>query len=61
VGGADGLLESYERNTVAMYYAHYNFVRKHSTIRTTPAVAGGLMDHPWSLAEFVEWGDLYGR
>ncbi|MGH0033028.1 MAG: IS1 family transposase [Myxococcota bacterium] len=49
------------RASVAMYFAHYNFVRKHSTVRTAPAVAAGLADRPWSMAEFVEWGELYGR
>lgn len=49
------------RAATATYYAHYNFVRKHSTLRTAPAVAGGLLNRPWTLAEFVEWGEVYGR
>lgn len=43
------------------YYAHYNLCRKHSTIKTAPAVAAGLLPRPMPLAEFVEWGELHGR
>jgi hypothetical protein len=32
---------------------HYNYVRVHQTLRTTPAVAAGLASRPWSLAELV--------
>ena len=49
------------RASVATYYAHYNFVRRHSSIKTTPAVAAGLIEQPWTLARFVEWGEVYGR
>src|SRR6202171_914251 len=30
---------------VALYVAHYNLVRVHETLRTTPAVAIGITDH----------------
>jgi len=49
------------RAAPATYYAHYNFVRTHGTIKTTPAVAGGMAERPWSLGELVEWGEMYGR
>lgn len=49
------------RAATATYFAHYNFVRRHSTIRTAPAVAAGLMSKPLSLAEFLEYGEIYGR
>jgi hypothetical protein len=32
---------------------HYNFVRKHQTIKTTPAVMAGVADHAWTMADFV--------
>jgi hypothetical protein len=38
---------------VALYFAHYNFARVHGTLRTTPAMAGGIADHVWSLEEIV--------
>jgi len=46
---------------VALHFAHYNFVRLHGSIKTTPALAAGVADHRWSLPEFVEWAWLRGR
>ncbi|MBI3863062.1 MAG: ankyrin repeat domain-containing protein [Planctomycetia bacterium] len=37
----------------ALYVAFYNFVRVHSTIETTPAVAHKLRDHVWSIEELL--------
>lgn len=34
--------------------AYYNLVRMHETIRCTPAMALGITDHPWTVAELVE-------
>jgi IS1 family transposase len=34
--------------------AAYNFVRVHATIGETPAMAAGLTDHPWTMAELVK-------
>ena len=39
---------------VALFLAWYNFVRKHSTLKTTPAAAHGLTDHAWSIEELLE-------
>ena len=38
---------------VALFVAAYNFTRVHSTLKTTPAVAMGITDHVWSVAELV--------
>jgi IS1 family transposase len=38
---------------VGLHFCWYNFVRVHETIGTTPAVAAGIADHPWSMAELV--------
>jgi hypothetical protein len=38
---------------VALHYCHYNLVRVHQTLKTTPAVAAGVADHEWKLAEIV--------
>jgi hypothetical protein len=35
-------------------FMHYNFCRKHSTIKTTPAQAAGIAGHQWTLAEVSE-------
>ena len=45
--------ENHEAAT-ALYFAFYNFCRVHSTLKTTPAVASGLTDHVWSVAELLE-------
>ena len=49
------------RAATALHFAHYNFCRRHSTIKTTPTVAAGVEHRAWRLAELVEWGELYGR
>ena len=38
---------------VALYFAWYNFVRIHSSLKVTPAMEAGITDHVWSLAELV--------
>jgi IS1 family transposase/transposase-like protein len=38
----------------AIFFAWYNWVRIHDTIKTTPAVASGLSDKEWSLKELLE-------
>lgn len=39
---------------VALGLMHYNFCRRHETLRQTPAMAAGIADHAWSLQEVVE-------
>jgi IS1 transposase len=46
-------LENHEA-AIGLYFACYNFVVKHGTIRTTPAVAAGIADRPWTAAELIE-------
>ncbi|HVN75136.1 MAG TPA: IS1 family transposase [Thermoanaerobaculaceae bacterium] len=39
---------------VSLYFMHYNFCRKHQTLRgKTPAMAAGVADHVWSIEELV--------
>jgi len=33
---------------------HYNFVKIHSTLRTTPAQAAGVTDRLWEVSDLVE-------
>jgi IS1 family transposase len=40
--------------SVALHYAHYNFVRVHRTLRCTPAMAAGITDHLWSVQELLD-------
>lgn len=39
------------QRSLALYFMHYNFVRKHQTLGTTPAIAHGLTDRSWTLGE----------
>jgi IS1 family transposase len=42
---------------VSLHFMHYNFARPHKTLSvkypTTPAMAAGVTDHVWTLAEIV--------
>lgn len=38
---------------LALIFTVYNFVTVHSTLKTTPAVAHGLIDHPWTMEELL--------
>jgi IS1 family transposase len=40
-------------DAVALHFMYCNFVRKHQTLKTTPAVAAGIADHIWSIEELV--------
>jgi IS1 family transposase len=42
------------RAAVALHFAHYNFVRVHRTLRCTPAMAAGVTNRLWSIAELIE-------
>ena len=39
---------------VALHFAAYNFVRRHSTLRMTPAMAAGIEHDFWSYGDLVE-------
>ena len=39
---------------VSLHFAHYNFVRQHKSLRTSPAMAAGVSDRLWTLEELVE-------
>lgn len=44
---------------VALHFGVYNYVRRHHTLKTTPAVAAGLEEKPWSLERVVEMTETY--
>lgn len=43
----------------ALTIMNYNFCRKHTSIKTTPAQAAGVADHQWTLEEVVAMMDAY--
>jgi hypothetical protein len=40
-------------HAIALHFMHYNFCRKHQTLKQTPAMAAGLADHVWKIEELV--------
>lgn len=42
------------RAAVALHFAYYNFVRLHKTLRCTPAMAGSVTDHVWTIPDLIE-------
>lgn len=39
---------------VGLHFAYYNFVKRHNTLRCTPAMAAGVATSMWSVGELVE-------
>jgi len=39
---------------VSLYVAHYNLCRVHESLRSTPAMAIGVADRVWTIADLVE-------
>jgi len=46
-------LEHFEA-TVGLHFAYYNFVKRHITIRCTPAMQAGIEQGFWSVGDLVE-------
>jgi hypothetical protein len=40
-------------HALAIYFMHYNFVRVHQTLKTTPAVEAQVADWPWTLEDMA--------
>jgi hypothetical protein len=40
----------------ALWFAYYNFVRVHQSLRVTPAMEAGLTDQVWTLGELLMLG-----
>jgi hypothetical protein len=38
---------------IALHYMHYNYVRIHQTLRTSPAMAAGLTDRLWEIQDLI--------
>ena len=38
---------------MGQYFAYYNFVRVHQTLRVTPAMEAGLTHHVWNVEDLV--------
>jgi len=42
-----------QKHRVALYFAHYNFIRNNQTIKTTRATTAGVADMPSPVVDFV--------
>jgi IS1 family transposase len=40
-------------HAISLHMFHYNFIRIHQTVRCTPAMAAGVTDHLWAMADLV--------
>jgi IS1 family transposase len=40
----------------ALWFAYYNFCRRHQTLRVTPAMEQGLTNHQWTVEELIGGG-----
>jgi hypothetical protein len=43
---------------IALYVAHYNYCRVHSSLNRTPAMAARIAGHPWTLEELLEVAEI---
>ena len=46
-------LDNFEA-AVGLHFAYYNFVKRHNTLRCTPAMAAGVANNTWTVADLVE-------
>jgi IS1 family transposase len=46
-------LENFEA-AVGLHFAYYNFVKRHNTLRCTPAMAAGVTSSFWKVSDLVE-------
>jgi hypothetical protein len=44
---------------VALNYFAYNFIQIHKTLRTSPAMAAGVTDRLWNVADLVALWEAY--
>lgn len=40
-------------HAVALHYMYYNFCRVHQSLRVTPAMEAGLVDHVWTVEYLI--------
>lgn len=52
----NGFSKKFENHQAALglHFALYNYVTAHGTLKTTPAVAAGLTEKKWSVADLIE-------
>jgi hypothetical protein len=43
-------------HALAIYFMFYNWIRRHATVKTTPAIAAGLTDKVMTWEEVIALG-----
>ncbi|HLY02519.1 MAG TPA: hypothetical protein VKR56_08475 [Candidatus Cybelea sp.] len=46
------------QRALALYFMYYNFCRRHSTVKTTPALAAGVTDRVWTSHDLANLPDF---
>lgn len=46
------------QRSLALHFMHYNYCRKHMSIKTTPAMKAGLTDRMWTLHDLARLPEL---
>jgi hypothetical protein len=46
-------------HALALYFVFYNFVRIHKTLRISPAMAAGITNRLWDVADLVKLIEAY--
>jgi IS1 family transposase len=46
------------QRALALHFMYYNFVKRHSSVKTTPAIAAGVTDRAWTLHDLVNLPDV---
>jgi hypothetical protein len=41
------------KSAVALHFYHYNFMRRHRSLRVTPAMAARITDHIWAWEDIL--------
>ena len=41
------------QSAVALHFARYNFCRRHSSIKVTPAMEAGIVNDMWSISDLL--------
>lgn len=44
---------------ISLHFMHYNFCRKHQTLKTSPAVAAGVTNKVWTVDNVLDMFDAY--
>ena len=57
----NGFLKKWENHeaALALWFAFYNFARKHMTLKERPAMASGLENHVWTIRELIEESSMF--